>query len=212
MARRHAVCLTGLERSFAEIGGNIREGFLGALGDDALAIFGVRPPHDSWASIRALLPLSDDDGHLVVQQPCWSVHAENLTVRWMHCDMRLRKGDCRLSFLQAMCDLSRCEELIASHERATGWSFDVVWRLRADLFWEARLALPTRLAPDTVYVPAMDTQDVRACLTPTYIASEGTRIPRAPPISTSLRALCDTHTDHHTDSTCPPICATKLRE
>ena len=47
-----AVCLTGMERSFAEIGGNIREGLFTALGSRRAVFFGVRPPKDEWPSVR----------------------------------------------------------------------------------------------------------------------------------------------------------------
>ena len=184
-----AVCLTGMERSFAEVGANIREGLyhlLGAANAPHAVFVGVRPPHDTWPSVRALLPL--DEAHIDVQRRCWGGLAQNLTIRWMHCDMRLRAGDCRLSFLQALCDLERCESLIADAERARGRQFDLVVRIRADLFWENRITLPTSpsplksasavstpsvadgaastaapmiagLAANTVYVPAMDSQD-----------------------------------------------------
>ena len=51
----HAVCLTGLERSFAEIGGNVREGVYRLLGP-RVTWFGVKPPHDAWSTIHTLLP------------------------------------------------------------------------------------------------------------------------------------------------------------
>ena len=70
---RHAVCLTGLERSFAEIGGNIREGLYSALAHSTSVLFGVRPPHDAWASVRALLPLAD--ANVETQKRCWSAAA-----------------------------------------------------------------------------------------------------------------------------------------
>lgn len=75
-------------------------------------------------------------------------------------DFRLRAGDCRLSFLQALCDLAHCEEMITEYEHSVrgGRPFDAVMRLRADLFWEASASLPTPLRANTVYTPAMDCQ------------------------------------------------------
>ena len=149
-----AVCLTGLERSFAEIGLNVREGLFTLLNSSrTVSFFGVRPINDEWKEIPALLPLHG----IAVQQPCWSAAAQNNTIAWMHCDMRLRKGDCRLAFLQALCDMEACERLISENERSLGRRFDLVVRLRADLFWEARVSMPPQLAPNTIYVPAMDT-------------------------------------------------------
>ena len=147
-----AVCLTGLERSFVEVGLNVREGLFTMLRGAVVSVFGVQPANDAWKEIPALIPL-----HAVaMQQPCWTPSVQNETIRWMHCDMRLRKGDCRLSFLQALCDLQACERLISEHEQRMHRRFDVVVRLRADLFWENAVPLPL-LEPNVVYVPAMDT-------------------------------------------------------
>ena len=154
-APAYAVCLTGLERSFAEIGGNVREALFTLLHGGRVTIFGVRPSHDSWGEIKSLLPIA----RVVEQRPCWTPEQQNMTLKWMHCDFRLRTGDCRLSFLQALCDMQSCEAMIDNHELARGGRrFDAVVRLRADLFWEASPApIRTPLAPNTVYVPAMDT-------------------------------------------------------
>ena len=97
-----AVVLTGMERSFNEIGQNIREALLHLLDSQSAVFFGVRPPHDTWPSIRTLLPFAPS--HIDMQRKCWTSGAQNDTIAWMHCDFRLRAGDCRLSFLQALCD------------------------------------------------------------------------------------------------------------
>merc|ERR1719183_1238027 len=60
---RAAICLTGLQRSFPEVGGNIKEALGSLLTLDATEIFGVRPATDPWDAIRRLLPL-----HRVVPQ------------------------------------------------------------------------------------------------------------------------------------------------
>ena len=147
-----AVCLTGLERSFVEVGLNVREGLFTMLRGAVVSVFGVQPAKDAWKEIPTLIPLHG----VAMQQPCWTPSVQNETIRWMHCDMRLRKGDCRLSFLQALCDLQACERLISEHEQRMHRRFDVVVRLRADLFWENAVPLPL-LEPNVVYVPAMDT-------------------------------------------------------
>lgn len=149
----HAVCVTGQERSFLEIGANIREGVLTMLAG-SVTFFGVRPRNETWAQINRLLPMARVETQ---RGPCWSARAANTTFGWMHCDFRYRTGDCRLNFLQSLCDLRQCEELISDHEAKGrgGRAFDAVTRLRPDLFWEAALEMPTPL-PNTVFVPAMD--------------------------------------------------------
>ena len=67
MARHTAVVLTGMERSFAEIGANVREGLFGALASasgvegSSATFFGVRPPNDTWDAIRLLLPIAAEN-------------------------------------------------------------------------------------------------------------------------------------------------------
>ena len=57
-APRVAVCLTGLQRSFPEIGHNIKEGIYHMAGPGAeIDFFGVKPPEDDWSAIRQLLPM-----------------------------------------------------------------------------------------------------------------------------------------------------------
>ncbi len=151
----HAVCLTGLERSFSEVGNNVREGLLHLLGSPRFIIFGVRPIADPWHQIRRLLPVD----HIELQRPsCWSGADVNLTRAWMHCDMKSRGSDCLLGFLQMLCDLAHCERMIQAHEASEGWKFRAVVRLRPDCFWETRVKMPTVLQHGTVYVPEQDSQ------------------------------------------------------
>lgn len=157
-ANRHAICLTGGERSFGEIGQNVREGVLHSLGTAAVTLFGVRPSYDSWTTVRRLLPLHDSTHTLQVQERCFTDGMFNLTITWLHCDMRGRSGDCRASALQELCDLSRCEQMIRAVESARGRFFETILRLRADLFWEARLKLPALPRQQTVYIPEADSQ------------------------------------------------------
>tara|TARA_B110001452_G_C15214494_1_gene421231 strand:+ start:134 stop:454 length:321 start_codon:yes stop_codon:yes gene_type:complete len=57
-APRVAVCLTGLQRSFPEIGHNVMEGIYHMAGPGAdIDFFGVKPPEDDWGAIRQLLPM-----------------------------------------------------------------------------------------------------------------------------------------------------------
>ena len=151
---RHAVCLTGEERSFGEVGGSIQAALLTLSG--TVHVFGVEPPgNESWSIIPQLLPMAATE----TQARCWTEQEANLTYGWMHCDFKARKGDCRLSFLQALCDLAHCERMISAFEQRAGQSFTSILRLRADLYWETFLAVPTPLMPNTVYVPGMDSAD-----------------------------------------------------
>ena len=155
---RHAICLTGSERSFVEIGQNVREGTLRSLGTAAVTLFGVRPPHEDWTTIRRLLPMYEGIHTLQQQQPCFTDAMLNLTKSWLHCNFHGRTGDCRASALQELCDLARCDAMIRAIEDARGLSFDTVTRLRADLFWEAHIQLPASPSDRTVYVPEPDSQ------------------------------------------------------
>ena len=65
-APRSAVCLTGLQRSFPEIGGSIKEAVDYLLPPRAREIFGVRPADDPWDAVQRLLPMQS----LVTQAPC----------------------------------------------------------------------------------------------------------------------------------------------
>ena len=152
---RHAVCITGQARSFGEIGHNIREGALLLHGTPRIAFFGVVPANDSWASIRRLLPLT----RVATQRVCFDSPTLQRTKQWLHCDMRgTRTHDCRASFLQQLCDLQLCEQLVADDETRRGVLFHTVMRLRPDLFWEARVTMPQTLDTRAVYVPGSDSQ------------------------------------------------------
>ena len=149
LGAKHAVCLTGLSRSFDEIGANVREGVLTLLGTPAVAFFGVRPPQDPWYQIQRLLPM-----HAIeTQKRCWTAELFNLTTPWMTCDMRGR-GDCRKSFLQELCDLQHCDAMIRAAEMRAGRQFQMIVRLRPDTFWESRVTVRAdRVKKMTVYVP-----------------------------------------------------------
>lgn len=145
---RHGVCLTGLERSFSEVGSNIVTALyhLLATPSSSVSLFGVRPANDSWIHVRAELSFE----RLEVQAAC-----EVGVPAWYGCQAHGR-GDCRHNFVQELCDLEACERMISSHERATGVAFDTITRLRADAYWEARWSFPARLGAREVIVPAMD--------------------------------------------------------
>ena len=147
-----AVCVTGESRSFAEIGHNVREGVLLLLGSPAIHFFGVRPEHDRWELLQAMLPFEE----IAVQQPCWSAAQLNWTKAWLHCDMRQRKHDCRASFLQQLCDMQQCSAMITAFETKQAVQFHRIVRLRPDMYWEARVVVPAALWNSSVYMPKAD--------------------------------------------------------
>ena len=145
---RHAVCLTGMERSFSEIGANVREAVHDVLGtpEASITFFGVQPVNDSWVHINSWLRID----HVEAQTRC-SVSVP----RWYGCQSHGR-GDCRGNFVQELCDLDVCERMIHQQEERQGNLFHTVMRLRPDVFWEARLGFPETLTDDKIIVPFME--------------------------------------------------------
>eukprot|EP00966_Prymnesium_polylepis_P227873 5273143-Prymnesium_polylepis.1 len=145
---RHAVCLTGMERSFSEIGGNIREAVHHLLGTPAakVVIFGVRPVNDSWTHINSWLSFQRVEPQIYCTVP---------VPRWYGCQAHGR-SDCRHNFVQELCDLEVCERMIRRYERRHDRPFHTVMRLRPDVFWEARVDFPASLDSRAVIVPFME--------------------------------------------------------
>ena len=155
----HAVCVTGLQRSFPEISGNIRRS-LEELYDaraqlaTTVAFFGVRPANDSWHEVReALPPLTNE----TLQRPCgakspawFSVYARSHSAR----------VGFQRAFVMSLCDMAIClRELVEVYEAHSmgGRRFLTLARLRLDLAWEAPLRMPKGgLLPHAVYVPRMN--------------------------------------------------------
>ena len=149
---RSAVCVTGESRSFAEIGHNVREGVLLLLGSPTIGFFGVRPDHDRWELLQAMLPFTA----VAIQRPCWSATQLNWTRSWLHCDMRTRRHDCHESFLQQLCDMQQCSAMITAFEMEQAGRFNMVVRLRPDIYWEARVVAPASPGTYSVYMPMSD--------------------------------------------------------
>jgi len=169
---RAAVCLTGLQRSFPEIGGNIKEAVDYLLPPNATEIFVVQPADDPWDAVRRLLPMQ----RVVTQAPC--LHNLSLSLRlYYFCHQHGRKrakgrgcalaggGEltgsaeycgCTRSMVQELCDLQVCARMLREREAEVGRLFEVVLRLRADLLWETRIALPSPLPPRTLFVPWLE--------------------------------------------------------
>ena len=81
---QHALCITGLQRSYTEFAPNVRASLasLYAGGDlqaddaaleSSVTFFGVRPASDSWNAVRATLPSLRNES---LQAPCGLPAAE----------------------------------------------------------------------------------------------------------------------------------------
>ena len=150
----HAVCITGLQRSFAEISGNIRVAMAGLHGGPTskLVWFGVRPPQDSWAEVHARLPPLQTE---VQQQQCTS----GKPITWYSAYSRggpIQFWHTYQIWVQTLCDQLLCDQIIAAHEQSEHFHFRTVARVRLDLAWETMLRPPPVLDPDAVHVPAMN--------------------------------------------------------
>ena len=174
----HAVCITGLQRSYPEISHNIHyslsnlysgwrrsNGGLGTVHEgrrsadiaafrleSAVGFFGVRPANDSWATVRTDLPPLLGES---IQQPCghgrpawFSAYAKTQTQRAIFA----------FSFVQMMCDLNACHDLIQDYEHRESHRFVTVARLRLDLAWETPLSMPRELRANTIYTSRMNTK------------------------------------------------------
>ena len=150
----HAVCITGLQRSFAEISGNIRAAVAGLHGGPGSKVvwFGVRPPQDSWTEVHSRLPPLQTE---VQQQQCTS----GKPITWYSAYSRGGPSQFWRTYhiwVQTLCDQLLCEQIIAAHEKSEQFHFRTVARVRLDLAWETTLRPPPVLEPDVVYVPAMN--------------------------------------------------------
>lgn len=177
---KHAVCITGLQRSYPEISHNIhyslsnlysgwRSSHHGAGRHDedgdhglrraatfslerSVGFFGVRPANDSWATVRTDLPPLLGES---IQTPCGLGRAPWFSAYAKTTHQRVTYA---FSFIQMMCDMKACHELIKAHERRVGRQFATLARLRLDLAWETPLEMPPHLAPNTVYTSRMNTK------------------------------------------------------
>ena len=165
--QQHGVCITGLQRSYPEFSHNIhyslsnlysgwREG--GATIPEpfdlgrAVAFFGVRPANDSWSTVRTDLPPLMGES---IQTPCGLARAPWFTAWAKTKTQQVTYG---FSFVQMMCDLRACHQLVLAHEKIVGRDFETLARLRLDLAWETPLTMPPIVAPNTVYTSRMNTK------------------------------------------------------
>ena len=143
---RVAVCLTGQERSFGEVGDNIKE-WLDHLVGQPQIMFGVKPSEEPWESIQGTF-------HFDVIEPqlaCPGV----VVPAWYTCN-NYGRGNCKRNFVQELCDLEHYSAMIEAHEARTRRPFDLWLRMRADVFFESKLSLPRPLLNATVYTPQME--------------------------------------------------------
>ena len=151
----HAACLTGLERSYPEIAGNLRVSLSSLFGGlDRVALFGVRPPQDPWHAVHRTMHVA----HEVLQAPCGVA-----LPRWYTANGKFVPR-VAANFVQSLCDLAACDDLLAAQERLAGRAYVQVARVRLDIAWELPLStvglLPLR--PDAVYVPRMNAKGCAA--------------------------------------------------
>ena len=139
----HALCVTGLERSFTEIARNILHILHGlnrsAAPTGRLHIFGIEPVNESWS------PMLHSHMLLSARYPQRRCHG-NAAVPWFTCTRggrTTRGGRCADSFLQSLCDLRACKLAMQEYEVHHGIKFLLVGRLRLDVAFEADMALPS---------------------------------------------------------------------
>jgi hypothetical protein len=74
---------------------------------------------------------------------------------WYKCD-EYGRYQCAHNFIQELCDLALCHQMIEAHEKRARQTFGIVLRMRADLYYEARWSFPPDYRPNTVYVPRQE--------------------------------------------------------
>jgi hypothetical protein len=156
-----AACCTGQLRYFPHTRRVIHLGLSKILHD--AHIVGIRPVNEDWTTFRQTFPSSE----LHVQQTC-SVKQDAL--RRLMCQSKHR-GNCRLNFVQELCDAQLCLLRIEKKEAAQMKQFETLVRFRPDMLWEMQLSpavfsdalgvplehsgAAIRTAPNQVHVPFM---------------------------------------------------------
>lgn len=172
---RHAVCVTGLARSFDEIGVSVAtrlHAVIRATADNViLRKFAVKPVNDSWTSVESKFgPFAT----IAPQAPCRSTNATPISFFTCTRGRSTSRTSCTGAFVQMMCDLAACEALIRRYESSHALArderaltqlkgntlfrtdareasppprFDYVTWMRLDVVWEMSLGppLPLRL-------------------------------------------------------------------
>ena len=118
-ASQLAICITGLQRTWPEVGQNIERVLLRRT--DRPYLFGVRPA-GMWPDVKLRFDVVEDQ-----RKPM--VSFEELPFKFFP----PRSG---AGFVRELGDLAHCEEMIAGYEQRVDISFQLVMRVRLDLFWE----------------------------------------------------------------------------
>ena len=183
--QEHAVCITGLERSYKEIRRNIHYSLSSLYSgwDDSgnhastVAPAGLGPEAathtqqmKAWRLDRAVAffgvrPANDSWSSVrtdlppltdeSIQTPCGLGRAPWFSA---YAKSNTQRVVYSFSFVQMMCDLRACHKMVEDHEGRTGRQFVTIARLRLDLAWETPLVMPPTLLPDTVYTSRMNTK------------------------------------------------------
>ena len=161
---QHALCITGLQRSYPEFALNVRASLANlytgregeVAGDEgeasrtalrgAVTFFGVRPANDSWHAVRATLPPLAGEA---IQAPCGIATPEWFTAYSRSWEQRRQF---MRSFVQMMCDFRQCLRLIEQHEATSrrGHPFTTLARLRLDRTPRLVRQLPFELTVHTL--------------------------------------------------------------
>lgn len=133
-----AICITGLQRVWPEVGQNIERALLRRT--DRPYLFGVRPA-GMWPDVKLRFDVVEDQ-----RKPM--VGFEEVPFKFFP----RRSG---VGFVRELSDLAHCEEMIAGYEQRVDISFQLVMRVRLDLFWETMFSLPPTIGGKEVVVPYM---------------------------------------------------------
>jgi len=144
--RTIAVCILGLQRSFGLIAGNTAQ-FLEQLKlMGTVHIFGVQPVNDKWPQVLGLLKKTALLENATIE-PQMLV---NLTPPARFTPQRSGR-----SFMIELWDCAHCFDMLNASEARFGRQYDVVARLRLDLYWELLPPMPSVVRSQHVHVPAM---------------------------------------------------------
>ena len=143
---RVAVCILGLERSFHLISRNIEGLLLSLRTIGPVHVFGVRPVNDEWRNIFGLL----QQKQLVANATFEQQGEHNLTSPTLFRPIRSSR-----SFMIELWDCAHCYTMIQANEAKENRTFQVVARVRPDLFWESFPIWPTSFVPQKVHLPRM---------------------------------------------------------
>jgi len=144
--QRIAVCLLGLERTFDLIGDNIALLLerLKLMGE--VHLFGVKPVTETWAYVRRVLTQTGLLENVTIEPQVFV----NLTAPPKFIPQASGRG-----FMIELWDCAHCGSMINASEARFGWQYEVIVRLRLDLFWDVLPPMPRAFGHNDVHVPYM---------------------------------------------------------